>query len=182
MFHGLLLPDYNKVSKYEGKGNFAVRKYYKLPYAPFYRHKLNMILDMMDKNTNYNSVLDYGAGKAELFKRTLEARARKVKCVDIGDRLDKSDKFDMIVCASVLEFVNLNLVIPYFKSILLPGGSLVGASPMDTPLSRLYFKLIKDGNKRNSDLEILRQLHKHFWVVKKKKWLGLYFSFRAYPK
>lgn len=178
MSHSLLLPPLSKVIDYEGKGNFAIRKYYKFPYSFFYRKKLQMILDVMDNK--YHSILDFGSGPAEIFRESLVQHSTKVVCVD---KLDKVvNKYDLIVCASVLEFVNLKETLPYLKSHLMYGGALIGSSPMDTKLSRFYFRLIGDENKRHSHHVILTELYKHFWIVKKKEWFGLYFSWKAYAK
>ena len=176
----LLLPPLSKVIDYEGKGNFAIKKYYHWPFSFFYQKKLKMILSIIDKRRNYRFILDYGSGPAEIFRESLSNFGQRVDCVDKLDTID--GKYDLIVCASVLEFVNLKETLPYLKSHLLQSGELVGSSPMDTRLSRLYFKLIGDNLTRNTHQQILRELHKHFWVVKTKEWFGLYFSFKAYPK
>lgn len=180
MSNSLLLPPLSKVIDYEGKGNFAIKKYYHLPFSLFYKKKLKMILSLMDEGRKYNSILDFGCGPAQIFRESLQSRGRRVECVDKLDNI--SGKYDLIVCASVLEFVNLKETLPYLKSHLIHGGALIGSSPMDTKLSRLYFSLIGDKLQRKSHVEIMRELHKHFWVVKYKKWFGLYFSFKAYAK
>lgn len=182
MSNSLLLPEYNKVAIWEGLGNFAIKKYYKWPFSFFYRKKFKMILDLMDKNRIYRSTLDYGSGPAEIFRKSLSLQSLKVKCVDKALVLGDNEKFDLIVCASVLEFVDLKKTLPTLKSRLLPGGVLIGASPMDSYWSRLYFRLIKDRNNRNSKRDILNELNKHFWIIKVNEWFGLYFSFKAFPK
>ena len=176
----LLLPPLSKVIDYEGKGNFAIKRYYQWPFSFFYRQKLRMVVGLMDSFRKYHSILDFGSGPAELFRETLQSRARRVECVDVLDKINGN--YDLIVCASVIEFVNLKETLPYLKNFLIHGGALIGASPMDTRLSRLYFRLIGDKKKRHSHHVILTELYKHFWVVKKREWLGLYFSWKAYPK
>lgn len=179
MSDSLLLPPLSQVADFEGKGNFAIKKYYHLPFSLFYRQKLRMILELMN-GEKYQSILDFGSGPAEIFRESLQGRGRRVECVD---KLDKIiGKYDLIVCASVLEFVNLKETLPYLKRHLMPAGALIGASPMETNWTRYYFSLIGDKIKRNSHKEILAELSKHFWVVKKKEWFGLYFSWKAYAK
>ena len=180
MSHSLLLPPLSKVVEYEGTGNFSVKRYYKWPFSFFYCHKLDMILDLMDSGRVYISIVDFGCGKAKILKESLNIRSLNVSCVDKDD--DIKGRYDLIVCASVLEFVNLKLVLPRLKSHLIHGGQLIGASPMDTRLSRFYFRLIGDKRKRHSHKTILTELHKQFFVTKKVEWFGLYFSFKAYAR
>lgn len=178
MSHSLLLPPLSKVADYEGKGNFAIGKYYHLPFSFFYQQKLKMILDLMDEK--YQSILDFGSGPAEIFRESLEEYSNRVVCVDKLDNI--IGKYDLIVCASVLEFVNLKETLPYLKSHLMTGGTLIGSSPMDTIFSQYYFRTIGNKLKRHSHQTILSELSKHFWIVKKKEWFGLYFSWKAYAK
>lgn len=182
MRHSLVLPPYSKVRDYDGKGNYAIRKYYRLPYSFFYRHKLRMILKELDSKRIYRNLLDFGSGPAEIFRESLERHAITVKCVDTLSYIDPRWKFDVVVCASVLEFVDLDFTVPLLKSIIAPNGMLIGASPMKTRLSKLYFSLIKDSSKRNSHEAIINSISKHFFLVGQKEWFGLYFSFKAYPK
>ena len=181
MSNSLLLPKLETISYLEGKGNFAVRKYYKWPERIFYRHKLKMILDLMDVGRVYKSTLDFGAGPAKILEKSLKSRSWKYTAIDHDDA-QPIDKFDLIVCGSVLEFVNLDETLKYFKSHLLNGGHIIGASPMDTALSRFYFKKIGDSLKRNNHKSIMQALKKHFHVVDNQEWLGLYFSFKATQK
>ena len=181
MSNGLLLPPLSQVIQFEGKGNFAVKKYYKWPFSLFYRKKLKMILDMMDDRI-YTSILDFGSGPAEVFKKTLKSISKIVICADTYSDIPNK-KFDLIVCASVLEFVdNIDKVLCKLNENLLPGQAIVGASPMDTILSRFYFRLIGDKQSRNPHEMILNSLYRNFFLVRTKKWFGLYFSFKAYKK
>lgn len=182
MSNSLLLPPLSQVAKWEGQGNYTIKKYYKWPFSLFYRHKLNMILDLMDKHRIYINVLDFGSGRAEIFRRSLSLRSRKVRCVDAYHVINYNEKYDLIICSSILEFVDLKKTIPFLKEHLMRGGSLIGASPMSTKWSNLYFRMIGDNLKRNSQSEILNELRKHFLITKKKEWLGLYFSFKAFPR
>lgn len=180
MPNSLLLPPLSQVVDYEGKGNFAIKRYYQFPFSFFYRQKFKMILDMMDTARVYRSTLDFGSGPAEIFRETLKLCSWRVDCVDKLEPL--KEKYDLIVCASVLEFVNLKETLPYLKAHLYHGGALIGASPMNTKLSRLYFRLIGSKSNRHSHKMILSELSKYFFVVKKKEWFGLYFSWKAYAK
>lgn len=182
MSDSLLLPPYSEVMNYEGHGNYAVKKYYQWPFSFFYKKKLKMILDLMDKNRAYVNVLDYGSGKAEIFRRALSFRARKVRCVDKYHGIDSKENYDLIICASVLEFVDLKTAVPLLKSHLIKQGSLIGASPMSNKWTNFYFKIIGDKNKRNTQKEILSEIQKHFLIVRKNEWFGLYFSFKAFPR
>lgn len=182
MLHSLALPKYESVKDYEGQGNYAVAKYYRFPFSFFYRQKLKMIVRMLEKGKIYKNILDFGSGKAEIFREELEKHALQVKCIEAQDILDFRWKFDVVVCASVLEFVQLPVAISILKNVTHKNGMIVGASPMDTWATRLYFRLIGDKNLRNTHKVILNELSKYFFIIEKKEWLGLYFSFKGYPK
>lgn len=179
----LLLPPLSKVIEHEGKGNFAIKRYYKWPFSFFYRHKLKMILDMMDSNRTYSHILDFGCGPAMIFNETLKKRASKVTGIDVNDEIGTKKEYDLIVCASSLEFVNnLDYTLKRLNKLLLPGQALIGASPMQNRITRFYFDLIGDKNIRNPHQMILNSLHRNFFLVRKKEWFGLYFSWKAYAK
>ena len=181
MLHSLALPEYRKVKDYEGGGNYAISRYYKFPFRFFYRQKLRMLVELLGPKIHKN-ILDFGSGKAEIFREELEKHALQVKCVDMQEPINLEWRFDVVVCASVLEFTHLPVCLSTLKKIIRPNGMIVVSSPMDTWLSRLYFKLIKDKNSRHSHLEILKEASKYFFIVKYKEWFGMYFSFKGYPK
>jgi hypothetical protein len=177
----LHLPPYYKVRHLEGTGNFAVDSYYKFPRRIFYRHKLKMILDMMGDKHYYN-ILDFGCGKACIFKNDLCGRSDRYIGYEQGDVFNPNWKFNLIVCASVLEFVNLPSTLKMLEGVLAPGGEIIIASPMDTTLSYLYFKLIGDTKGRNTHNEIVAQVSKVFKFEKYESWMGLYFCLKARKK
>ena len=177
MRNSLILPPYSEVAKYEGQGNFAVRKYYQWPYSLFYRHKLNMILDFMHK-PRYKSILDYGCGLANIFGPTLSKRTSKLVSFDKDDP-EPIGKFELIVCASVLEFVDLDYTLKFLKKHLVEGGEIIGASPMTTTISSAYLRLIGDKSKRNPHYYVLRKLNENFNSIYIDEWCGLYYSFKG---
>lgn len=176
ILHTLSLPPYSSLKEHEGKGNYAISKYYKFPYRIFYRHKLKMIINLMEGR--YKNCLDYGAGPG-IFTRELKKHCDNVISHDFNKPVDLRWKFDLIICASVLEFCHLNATLEFLKGVLKPGGTLIVASPMETPLSKYYFKAIEDMNIRYSHTKIIEAIQKKFKVEKKKEWLGLYFALRA---
>lgn len=174
MFSRLLLPPYGSLKHLEGKGNYAIKKYYQFPYYLFYRHKLKMIVNMLGDKT-YENILDFGSGPG-IFTSELKRHAHSVKSFEINDVIDWRWKFDVIVCASVFEFLPaLNSYLNGLGQLMRYKSFMIVGSPMDTWLSRLYFKLIKDTNKRHSHIEILDALRNNFNVLDYKEWLGLYF-------
>lgn len=182
MFHGLTLPRYSEVKKWEGGGNYAVSRYYRFPFRFFYRKKLRMILSMLDKKTIYKNILDYGSGPARIFRPALLKRAVNVACVDSTSGINFRARYDVIVCASVLEFVqNLHIVVALLNT-LMDDGVLIVASPMDNWLTRLYFWAIGDKNKRHSKEKIIREISTFFKITETKTWLGLYFVVKATQK
>ena len=183
MFHNiqntLALPDYSSIKILEGKGNFAVKKYYQFPYSYFYKHKLKMIVKLLGKRT-YNNILDYGSGSG-IFIPELRKHAFHVKTHEVGQFLSPSWKFDAIVCSSVLEFCYLNQTLKHIRNAMNQNSVLFVASPMQTSLSKLYFKLIKDKRIRHSQEDIISAISKFFRVKEYHTWLGLYFSIKAVP-
>ena len=178
MSNNLILPPLSQVIDHEGKGNFAVSKYYTWPFRYFYCKKLGMIMDMLDEGRVYKSTLDFGAGAARIMERTLKTRTWKYTAIDLDDA-QPIEKFDLIVCGSVLEFVDIDDTLKYFKKHLLQGGQIIGSSPMKSILSSIYFTLVNDNMTRHSHKSIMESLEKHFYIVHKREWMGLYFSFKA---
>lgn len=181
MLHSLTLPRYDKVKDFEGLGNYAIKRYYQFPFSFFYCKKLKMILKYFEKCKVYHNILDFGSGKAEIFREELQKHALSVKCVDKIEEVQFNWRFNVIVCASVLEFTHLPVCIQVLRNITEKDGMILGSSPMDTWLSRMYFKLIGDKNSRHSHKEIMREIRSKFFIIDYKEWFGLYFSFKAYP-
>ena len=176
MLHGIAYPPLHTIEHLEGKGNFAVSKYYKLPFRFFYRHKFKMIVKMMGKQ-RYHRILDFGSGSG-IFRTELQRHGNFVMCVDKGvNRLHL--KYDAVVCASVLEFCNLNETLTYLKSIMKPGATLFVASPMQTKWTMRYFNAIGDTHTRNSHFQIKEAVEQHFKLQEYTEWLGLYFAIKA---
>lgn len=172
------LPDYNSLVQFEGKGNWAIRKYYKLPYSIFYKQKLKMIVRMLG-NQKYFNILDFGSGPG-IFTKELRRHAQFVRSMDKGDSIDPRWRFDVIVCSSVLEFIpNLDSTLRMLRGMLNQNGMLLIASPMDTKLSRFYFDHIKDTNQRLSHKTIIHTIERHFRIKERHNWLNLYFSLKA---
>ena len=174
----LKLPPYSTLKPYEGQGNYAIGKYYKYPYRFFYRKKLKMIVNLMPQNKIYHNILDYGAGPG-IFTEELKRHALFVKGFEPTDTFDTRWRYDAVVCASVLEFTTLGYVLPLIKNILNRKGVLYVGSPMDTSFSRIYYKLIKDYNNRQSHTRIVSELKKYFKIEEYKEWMNLYFALRA---
>lgn len=174
MFRSLSLPPYETLKKFEGKGNWAIDKYYKFPHRVFYRKKLKLIDSMMDKK--YGNILDFGSGPG-IFTKQLKKHANVVRSYDLGDVWDNRWKFDLIVCASVLEFVPLYMTLNNLKKVM--KKDMIVSSPMDTALTRKYFKDIKDKNKRHTHQEIMEALRENFKVEKYKEWMGIYFCVKV---
>ena len=176
MLNRLLLPPYSELREYEGKGNYAIKKYYQFPYSLFYQHKLKMMVQMMERH--YGNCLDFGSGPG-IFLPELRRHAKRVIGYEKNEPLHPRLEFDLIVCSSVLEFCELESTLTFLKGILKPNGHLIVASPMQSPLSKAYFSAIKDTNKRHSHVDIIKAISTKFKVVSKKEWLGLYFSLKA---
>lgn len=182
MSNSLLLPLYSQVKHFNGTGNFAIDKYYKFPFSFFYKKKLKMIIKYLEPNKVYHNILDFGSGKAEIFRTELKRHAESVKCVDIGYTLDYRWKFDVIVCASVLEFVYLPHTLRTLRGILNPKGLLLVSSPTSNILSKLYLWIIGDKSRRNDESDIIREIKCHFNIIEEHNWFGLYFSIKAVLK
>ena len=174
----LRLPPYSSLKQYEGKGNYAIWKYYNLPYSLFYCKKLKMIVSLMSEGNIYHNILDYGSGPG-IFEEELKRYAIAVKKLEIGEVIDPRWRFDAIVCASVLEFVDLKITLILLKNLLKPGGKLYVGSPMQSVLSRTYFKFIGDKNKRIHHMKIISEISKQFRIEKYTTWMSLYFAIRA---
>ena len=129
-------------------------------------------------NYLYDNLLDYGCGP-EVLKPELQKHALHYKGYDLGDVFDPRWRFDAVVLASVLEFVNVEFILHRVKSVMRKNGILIVASPMETKLSKAYFKLIGDKHIRNSHERIIKGISKVFKIEKVNKWMGLYFSVKA---
>ncbi len=182
MLHSLTLPPYRTVEKFEGQGNYAVCRYYFWPFRFFYRHKLKMIVKMLEKGKIYRNILDFGAGPAKIFQGELSKHALRVKCVDYKEEIPHNAKFDVIVCASVLEFTDLEKTIDKLCTANARSGMIIVASPLKNWLTTLYFKLIGDKNKRHTRFDIEKALLRYYYILEEKKWLGLYFCLKGSPK
>lgn len=182
MLHSLALPPYESVKHLEGKGGYAVDKYYRHPYKFFYKKKLEMVLSYLTPGRLYMSILDFGCGQAKILLPSLQRRACFVDSVDRIEDVDTKADYSVIVCASVLEFVDLPRYLKVLREALHKNGMLIVASPMQTFFAEYYFHLIKDRKRRHSHKDILATVRKHFYVSGYKEWFGLYFSFKAVPK
>lgn len=177
MFNRLTLPAYDSLKKYEGGGNYAINKYYKLPYSFFYRHKLKMMVNLMEDKT-YKNCLDYGSGPG-IFTPELKKHAISVLSHDAHHTVDMRWKFELIVCASVLEFCHLNTTLEFLHGVCRKNGTLIVGSPMQTKLSKTYFNSINDTNIRYSHTHIIKAIGSKFEIEKIDYWMGLYFALRA---
>ena len=181
MLHGftnLRLPPYASLKQYEGKGNYAISKYYRFPHSFFYRKKLKMIVSLMEKDKIYHNILDYGSGPG-IFTDELKKHALFIKNFEIKDIIDPRWRFDAIVCSSVLEFCHLSITLQTLRSILNTNGKLFIGSPMNTKLSLLYFRCISNKESRHSHFNILSEVSKHFRIEEYHSWMNLYFALRA---
>ena len=180
MLHSLALPTYQSVRHLEGKG-YAVKKYYQFPYFFFYRKKLSMMLEYLEPGRIYSSILDFGCGKAHILETSLKRSSFDVYSIDKNDKLPRK-KYEVIVCGSVLEFTNLKETILKLKSMLDKRGILIVSSPMRNWVTSLYFSAIGDHSIRNTHIEIMDELKKHFRVSDYKEWNGLYFCAKMRAK
>ena len=174
----LILPPYEDMKEYEGKGNWAIGKYYKPPFSFFYKKKLKLILSLFPKDKIYHNILDFGSGPG-IFLPSLKKKALFVKGYEPGDIIDSRWRFEAIVCSSVLEFVNLESTFSLLYSLLKPGGHIYIGSPMKSRLTNAYFKLIGDKNYRSSHTTITSELKHYFKVEEYREWMNLYFVLRA---
>lgn len=171
------LPSYSSLKQHEGSGNYAIKPYYRFPKRFFYRHKLKMIVDMMRPGL-YRNIMDFGAGPG-IFTPELQRHGLWVTKIDHLTIINPLWRFDLIVCASVLEFCELDFTLKMLKGLLAFKGEIIIASPMQTKLSKLYFQIIKDKNTRHSHQKILDRFSHYFRVEKYKEWLGLYFAMKG---
>jgi len=176
MLHSIKYPTYESIKHLEGKGNFAVSKYYTLPFKPFYRHKFKMIIDLMG-GEHFNRILDFGSGSG-IFRTELQRHSNFVFCIDKGAKLPKI-KFDAVICASVLEFCDLDDTLSDLSSMMKDGAKIFIASPMQNRLSNLYFKLVRSNFTRNSHEQIKSAVKTYFKLESYNEWMGLYFSIKA---
>lgn len=184
MFHSITLPAYNKVAALDGRGNYAIKKYYKFPFRLFYRHKLKMIASIVrdiSKEQYIYNIIDYGSGPG-IFKEELKKHATKVYSYDVDSIFNASWRFDVAVCSSSLEFMQLHHELNKINKVLKVGGYLVVGSPMKTWVTNLYFRLIGDKNGRHSHEAIISAVSNYFKIEECKTWLGLYFTIKAYKK
>ena len=136
-----------------------------------------MITDLMG-HERFMHMMDYGCGPGVLTTE-LEKHTLYYKGYDLGDVFDTRWRFDVVVLASVLEFVNVESTLRRVKSVLKPSGVIIVASPMDTWTSRQYLKLIGDTHTRNSHEQIIKSVSGMFKVQRIDTWLGLYFAMKA---
>ena len=99
--------------------------------------------------------------------------------MDTLEEVDFNWKFDVIICASFLEFVNIGLAMFTIDKVLSPKGILIVASPMDNLATRLYFKMVGSDVGRNTRYDITDAISRRFKIVKEKTWLNLYFAVKA---
>lgn len=172
----LKLPRYETLKAFEGKGNYAIRKYYLWPFSIFYRHKLKMIVEMIG-DEYYHNILDFGSGPG-VFTEELRKHALFVSSYDVNYPKPKWT-YDVVVCASVLEFCELDTTINLLSKLVRPGGTLIIASPMKSKWTDLYFKIIGDTKIRHNQDSIAQAVNKHFQIVDYKTWFGFYFSLKG---
>lgn len=182
MPYGIALPPYRTVRNWERYENAAVKKYYHFPFNLFYVKKLKMIVDMLEPKKIYRNILDYGAGAAQIFETELEKHAIHVIPWHSGRGLvlENRWKFDVVICASVLEFVNLEATVKEIEPIMTPKGIMIVASPIESWVSKLYFKLVGSTKYRRHSHKIIRTyLQGHFNELDYKEWFGLYFVMKV---
>jgi len=179
LLHPIKLPTYDSLKEHEGKGNYAISKYYKLPYRPFYRKKLYMVRDLLDKGRVYKNILDFGSGPG-VFTKELKRHSLSTHSVDKGHYIDGRSKFELIICASSLEFIeDLPRTMLMLSKLCTPRGQLIVASPLSNIITQSYFSMIGDDLVRNSKDTILYSIERFFKVTEYHEWMGLYFSLKA---
>jgi len=186
MFDSLLnpiqVPDFNEVKHLEGGGNYAVQKYYKMPWRLFYRKKLYLVRSLLDKNRVYKNILDFGCGPG-IFTPELKKHAMSVVSVDKNYVIDPRSRFECVVAASTLEFIeDLPETIERLHKLTYTKAQMIVASPTDSILAKTYLHSIGDKLVRNSPKNIVSIVDKYFKVVDYKEWLGLYFAFKGYRR
>lgn len=179
LFHPIQIAEHKDLKRYEGNGNYAIGKYYNFPFRPFYRKKLYIARNLLDKNRVYRNIMDFGSGPG-IFTKELKKHALSVKNYEYGEPIDRRWRYDCIIALSVLEFVeDLEECIDTLHKISTVNTQLIVVSPMDTLLTKTYFKLISDKKVRNSQSNILRLIDSRFKITKHDEWCGLYFSVKG---
>ena len=172
----LSFPSYSSVAGYEGKGNYAVSKYYQYPWRWLYRHKVRMIERALRGN-KFELMLNFGSGPGildyELYKYTKFLVNYDIGCPEINGR------YDIAVCASVMEFVSLK---DTFEKLSQHTEEIIVTSPMKTSLSDYYFRLIEDKHQRHPHQDILENMVRYFSINYYRSWCGLYFCARGIRK
>lgn len=181
MLYGLTLPPYSQVSHLNGRGNYAVDKYYKLPHSLIYQYKIKMVRDLLKPDHIYRNLMDFGGGPGILLPE-LKKHALRVFSYEKGEPISPYWNFEAIVCASVLEFCPLETTIKMLAGFLKKGGDIIIVSPMTSRASSLYFKMIGDKNIRNTHIDITNAVSKHFKIVERTNLFSLYFGLRATTK
>jgi len=182
IYDPIKLPELSSISKHEGGGNYAISKYYRHPYKMFYRKKLYIARNLLDKDVIYRTILDFGSGPG-IFTKELKRHAISVKSYEPGVLIDKRSRFECIVALSVMEFLEqLPEEIEWLRKVSTFHTQLIIVSPMDSILSRLYFYLIGDKKVRNSKENVLAAVDKHYKVLRYGEWFGLYYYIKAIAK
>lgn len=178
----ITFPDYSSLKELEGKGNYAIGKYYRFPWRTFYRKKLYLVRSLLDKDRVYKNILDFGCGPG-IFTPELKRHSINVVSVDKEDMIDSRSRFECIIAASTFEFIDdLPKTVEMLHRVSYTQAQMIVASPTDSLLSKLYFKSIGDNLTRNSPMSILHVVDKYFKVLDFKEWFGLYFAFKGYKR
>lgn len=179
IFNPIQLPSHALLKEQEGKGNYAIKKYYQFPYRPFYRKKLYMVRNLLNKGRIYKNILDFGSGPG-IFTKELKRHATSVTSVNETDVIDTRSRFECIVAASTFEFIDdLESTLRTLHQISYRKSQIIVASPLDSKASRLYFRLIGDKHVRNSRETIENIVKKYFRIIKREEWMGFYFAFKG---
>lgn len=168
----LSFPSYTSVKEYEGKGNYAVSKYYQYPWRWLYRHKIRMI-ERAIRGEYFNSIMDFGSGPG-IMTNQWKKQAHEIYSVD--KRNIQIPNVHLTICSSVMEFVPLEHT---FETLSQHTHEIVVASPMKTSLSDYYFRIIEDHNQRHSHQDILKNMVRYFSINYYRSWCGLYFCARG---
>lgn len=175
----IVLPQYSKIKHFEGKGNYAISKYYLWPFRPFYRKKLYMIRSLMDKKRIYRNICDVGSGPG-IFTYELQRHAIRVKSLENGEHVWSHWRFDLLVCASSLEYIKpIDTTCCKLWKATRPGAQIIVAGPLNNKINRLYFKLIFDRHERHDPVFIRKIVDKYFKVEKYIEGFGVYYAFKG---
>lgn len=136
-----------------------------------------MVIGLM-RGRYYKRLLDFGSGPG-IFQKELKLHSAKVRKYEIGDWWHPQWSFDCVICASVLEFVQLNQTLKLISSVMRPKGDLIVASPLDNALTKFLFRSIGDTKPRKSHKEIMAAVSKYFKVLEYKEWFGVYFALKV---